>query len=73
MSGKAAERMARLVQRLYDGQRLTSALIRREHGVSWATAKRDLSALQRLLPVRLAVKRRKGCAVVHEIKLTGTK
>ena len=64
-----AERVVKLTQRLYAGQRVTSALIRQTYGVSWATAKRDLAVLKECLPVRVRVRPGKGCAVVHEIKL----
>lgn len=64
-------RHIKLVQRLYMGHRLTSALIRSTYGVSWATAKRDLAALKECLPgvVSVRERNRRGCAVSHEIKL----
>ena len=59
----------KLAARLFSGKPVTSAYIREVFGVSWATAKRDLTALQYYLPVKVRAIPGKGCAVVHELKL----
>lgn len=70
MSGESrAERAVKCCQRLYAGEKVTSALIRSIYGVSWATAKRDLATLKECLPVTVKVRKGVGCAVSHEIKL----
>ena len=45
-------RMVALTARLMAGHRITTRLIREEHGVSKATAKRDMQALRATIRVR---------------------
>lgn len=47
----AVERLLRLALHLAEGNAVTIAYIMREHGASLATAKRDMTMLESLLPV----------------------
>lgn len=45
-------RMVALTARLFAGHRVTTRYVRRQYGVSKATAKRDVQTLRSVLPVR---------------------
>lgn len=47
----AAVRLLMLARRIYDGQAITAKQIQLDYGASKATAKRDMAALRRCLPV----------------------
>lgn len=53
LNSDVRERMLKLAERLYTGGALSSAYIHRRFGVSKATAKRDLTVLEQILPCRV--------------------
>lgn len=61
-----ADRMLRLAAAVFSGLPMTTTSIRRIHGVSRATAKRDLKRLRENLPVRLVIKGRRQVLVLNE-------